>query len=344
MRLSRSRRSESQVNFRIASLPLIFAAAAFCQAPKGLPVNPSPDEVAAQKALTGKANGFVVWSSSREGNHKIYAMSPDGSDFRKLTQGNKTDWYPRISPDGKQVLFTRSKLDWTAEVDANYPERWDTWTVGAEGGAEKLLIPNSTWATWTAAGKIVFARGMDVFECSGDGTGEKKIIDGKTELKGGIAQNPSMSSDGKLVALTLRGSQRSVGIFNLEKRTWFESASGGGCQMSFFPGGHRVVRVNPTGNGGTELYAYNLDAEGRHGNLPADQQKWIDLPGRRSHEYFPRISMDGKWLIWGATDRGHDHDIADYEVELLKIGEPATKTVRLTFHTGNDRWPDIWVK
>lgn len=323
---------------------LLLSATAFCQAPKGQPTNPTPDEAAAQKALAAKVSGFVVWSSSREGNHKIYSMSPDGSNFRRLTSGNKTDWYPRISPDGKKVVFTRSKLDWTAEPDANYPERWDTWVVGSEGGAEKLLIPNSTWATWTAAGKIVFSRGVDVYECNGDGTGERKIVDGKTELKGGIAQNPSLSTDGKLLAVTLRGSQRSVGVLNLEKKSWFESASGGGCQMSFFPNSHRVVRVNPTGNGGTELYAYDLDAEGRHGSLSGDAQKWIDLPGRRSHEYFPKISRDGKWLIWGATDRGHDHDIADYEILLLKVGEPASKAARLTFHTGNDRWPDIWTR
>jgi Tol biopolymer transport system component len=89
-------------------LAFTLATAALSQAPKGLPANPAPDEVAAQKALAGKANGFVVWSSSRDGNHKIYSMSPDGSNLRKITSGNKTDWYPRISPDGKQVLFTRS--------------------------------------------------------------------------------------------------------------------------------------------------------------------------------------------------------------------------------------------
>ena len=325
--------------------PIILAVSSlFAQAPKGLPVNPTPDEAAAQKALSAKASGIVVWSSSREGNHKIFAMSPDGSNFRRLTSGNKTDWYPRISADGKKVLFTRSKLDWTAEPDANYPERWDTWVVGSEGGAERLLIPNSTWAVWTRDGKIVFSRGVDVFECNGDGTGERKIIDGKTHLKGGIAQNPNPSSDGKFMAITLRGSQRSVGVYNLDSKSWFESASGGGCQMSFFPNSHRVVRVNPTGNGGTELYAYDLDAGGRHGDLSAGQQKWIDLPGRRSHEYFPKVSWDGKWLVWGATDRGHDHDIADYEIHLLKIGEPAAKAVRITFHTGNDRWPDIWTR
>ncbi|MBK8804840.1 MAG: hypothetical protein IPN71_22785 [Fibrobacteres bacterium] len=325
-------------------LPFLVAAATFAQAPKGTPVAPDAAEQAKLAALKGKANGIIVWSSSRVGNHKIFAMDADGQNVRQLSKGNKTDWYPRISPDGARVLFTRSKLDWTAETNANFPERWDTWMVNVDGSGEKLLVPNSTWATWRADGSIVFSRGTDVFTAKGDGTGEAKLVDGKTLLKGGIAQNPNLSTDGKFLAITLRGSERSVGVLNLATKQWFESASGGGCQMTFFPGGHRVTRVNPTGNGGTELYAYDLDASGKHGALSADKQKWLDLPGRRSHEYFPQISQDGKWLVWAATDRGHDHDIADYEIHLLKIGESADKAARITFHSGNDRWPDAWMK
>ena len=69
----------------------------------------------------------------------------------------------------------------------------------------------------------------------------------------------------------------------------------------------------------------------------------IDIPGRRSHEYFPQLSADGKWLVWAATQRGHDHDIADYEIYLWEVGTGAETAVRLTFHSGNDRWPDIFL-
>jgi hypothetical protein len=69
----------------------------------------------------------------------------------------------------------------------------------------------------------------------------------------------------------------------------------------------------------------------------------IDLPGRRSHEYFPELSSDGKWLVWAATQRGHDHDIADYEIYLWEVGTPADTAARLTYHSGNDRWPDIFI-
>ena len=55
------------------------------------------------------------------------------------------------------------------------------------------------------------------------------------------------------------------------------------------------------------------------------------------------VSADGKWLVWCATARGHEHDRYDYEVFLWRIGRPAEEAVRLTFHSGNDRWPDICV-
>jgi hypothetical protein len=69
----------------------------------------------------------------------------------------------------------------------------------------------------------------------------------------------------------------------------------------------------------------------------------MDLPGRRSHEYFPELSRDGKWMVWGITQRGHDHDIADYEIYLWEVGSPPDKAARLTFNSGNDRWPDIFI-
>ena len=74
-----------------------------------------------------------------------------------------------------------------------------------------------------------------------------------------------------------------------------------------------------------------------------DALEMMDLPGRRSHEYFPQLSSDGKWLVWGVTQRGHDHDTADYEIYLWEVGTPREKAVRLTRNSGNDRWPDIFI-
>ena len=70
---------------------------------------------------------------------------------------------------------------------------------------------------------------------------------------------------------------------------------------------------------------------------------WFDQPGPWSHEYFPRLSADGRWMVFGAAAEGHEHDTADYEIFLWEVGaDPATAT-RLTWHTGNDCWPDLFV-
>jgi len=92
-----------------------------------------------------------------------------------------------------------------------------------------------------------------------------------------------------------------------------------------------------------------VEGEGRGGTLliasPIQKVKrriFMDLPFSFSHEYFPRFSRDGHWLIWGASEGEHEHDLADYEVFLWKIGTRWGDTVRLTFNKANDRFPDIY--
>ena len=100
--------------------------------------------------------------------------------------------------------------------------------------------------------------------------------------------------------------------------------------------------MNPTGNGGSEIFRMPL--KDGHPRRPSTTTSSIGrLPGRRSHEYFPELSADGKWLVWGITQRGHDHDIADYEIYLWEVGTPQESAVRLTYHSGNDGWPDIFI-
>jgi Tol biopolymer transport system component len=322
----------------------LFFCLAFAQAPKGAAVESTPDEAKAMSALKVKINGKIIWSSSRIGNHKIFMMNCDGSDTKAITKGNKTDWFSRFSPDGKQIIFCRSKMDWTSEMNANNAELWDTWIIDSIGADERLLIPNSTWATWHNDGKtIFFSRGIKVFSYDFRSGEEKCICNSETDIgDAAILQTPHVSPDGKYIAMTLRGKMRETGIYNLERKSWEKVNDG--CQINWFPAGDKVYLVHPTGNGGSQVLAQTI----KNGKLVDpqalfDSTIFMDLPGRRSHEYFPQVSSDGKWLVWAATQRGHDHDIADYEIYLWKIGSPKEDAVRLTFHSGNDRWPDIYI-
>lgn len=301
-------------------------------------------------AFKGTVTGLVAWASSRSNSkHDIWIMNADGSDARQLTKGDNVDWYARFSPDGNRVLFARSKSGWVPEGDAEVFDKWDLWTIGIDGTDERKVADNGCWGTWRPSGdSIVFARGAKVFIKDLASGGEAEFFDAGVSLKkGAYSQQPQLSPDGTKLAMTVRGSRRETGIWNLPAKTWY--STGGGCQMEWFPDGKRIMRMNEgQGNGGTEILAINLDDKG----MPADKIsgaaipkniRFMDLHGRRSHEYFPKLDRNGAWLVWCATQYGHEHDIADYEVYIWKLSsDKKNGPVRLTFHSGNDRWPDIF--
>ena len=47
--------------------------------------------------------------------------------------------------------------------------------------------------------------------------------------------------------------------------------------------------------------------------------------------------------MWGASAGGHEHDRADYEVFVWRIGEPWGTATRVTYSPANDQWPDLFV-
>jgi hypothetical protein len=313
-------------------------------APTGKPARITDEDKAAMAELGKSLKAQIVWSSSRlSGKHDIFIINSDGGERKPLTKSNNVDWFPRFSPDGRQVLFVRSKMPWTSEAGAHSHKRWDLFVINVDGTGEKKVVKDACWGNWIDGGKsILFARNDKVYKVDLASGEEKLLLDSAVPLRGAILQQPEFSPDGKCMSITLRGRRRETGIWNFEKKEW--TKVGGGCQIAWFPGGGRIYWMNPTGNGGSEVLSTEVKdgapvkARPKHAEL-----RWVDLPGRRSHEYFPKVSADGKWLVWCATIYGHDHDIYDYEVFCWRIGEPIEKAVRLTFHSGNDRWPDIHV-
>jgi hypothetical protein len=319
------------------------------EAPIGSPSKITRPEQKSLDALAGTVKGRIVWSTSRANSkHDIWIMNADGSDQKALTKSEKVDWFPRWSPDGKKVLFTRSKMGWVAETDAKFHEKWELWTINGDGSDEKKIIDNACWGSWSDDGKsVIFSRDTKAYRRDLASGEEVLLLDGDTELKAGtVVQQPQLSPNGKYLAATLRGTMRETGIWHLEKKSW--ATTGNGCQINWFPTNDEIYRMNPTGNGGTAAPSEVLAMKVADG-VPVENVNSIgkfrlmDLPGRRSHEYFPKFDKSGSWMVWCATEEGHDHDLFDYEVYIWKRGEPVAKATRLTFHSGNDRWPDIYI-
>ena len=126
------------------------------------------------------------------------------------------------------------------------------------------------------------------------------------------------------------------GVFVLDRARGTFLKIGSGCQITWVPSGQEVIWVDNGGNGGNQLLKSSI--------TQVQQNLFMDLPGRYSHEYFPRLSVDGQWLVWAATAEGHEPDVVDYEIFLWKVGTPFSKAIRLTYNPANDSWPDIYLE
>jgi len=280
-------------------------------------------------SVGGKANGQIVWSSSRLGNHDLFVMNTDGSNVHAITQGDAVDWFPRFSPDGSRILFTRSKKGWVYERDANTDGKWDIFTVTTDGKEETKVVdkrelgrlghrqrdrlraldrgipPRSRrWRgehCWSTALRCQTSteRCCSNPNCRRTETTSPSRCAGPSGKPGsGISSRTPGPAPARAARSTGRQrATRSTGCIQRQRR--------------------QPRAPLPVANGKPTKSDADLDAI-----------TLIDLPGRRSHEYFPQLSADGKWLVWAATQRGHDHDLADYEIYLWEVGTPADSAVR----------------
>lgn len=290
----------------------------------------NPSMAAGMSSLPDRT--WIVWSSNRFGNHDILRMNLNDQKVIRLTSHPHTETFPRISPDGNRVIFARSRSPW---VSLRNLIDWDTYLLDLNTGQESLIAEYASAATWSADGRRIYfqRRGEDVVEF--DLTDQKERVLFRVGM-GSVPETvvlyePAVSTTSGRLASTWRGSERRTAITDSNGEV---TTVGDGCQLSWGP---------------ADLYVYWIDQGGLMENhlLRRDlgtgaTRVWLDLPEPFSHEYFPRVSPDGRMVVLGASAGGHEHDVADYEIFLWPVGRPAAEAIRLTFHSGNDNWPDVF--
>jgi Tol biopolymer transport system component len=289
----------------------------------------------AVEAMAGLIRARIAWSSNRSRNHELYVLDLPSRSLQRLTRNPNVDFFPRFSPDGRQVVFLRSQREWVSfrEIGA-----WDVFVINADGTREREIAHGGYHPGWTADGQaIVFHRGTQVFRYDLARHQEVLLFDAKKEVAGlREAGDFELSPNQRQLAFAPRGSFDGTAVFDLETRHFSPLAPEAACQTTWAPDGRSVVWVETGGHGGTRLMIGDPEGRGR--------RVFMDLPGAYSHEYFPKLSNDGRWLVWGASAEGHEHDRADYEIFLWEVGTAWETATRLTYHPGNDQWPDIYVQ
>lgn len=299
----------------------------------GVPVEGAEN---AQRALRiAGVEGRIAWSSNREGTHSIYMIELPSGKKTRLTNAKFTDTYPRFSPDGKRVAFSRSHLPYVSQRDQL---KWDTWVVDLAAGEETLVATNAFTAVWDADGEsLVYVRdgGKLVKQKAVAGAMEEMLLEaGRGAVPyGNEFQTPNVGYNGRGLAFTLRGSANGTYI-SVDGATPLRID--GGCEITWQGrDSSTMLWVNHPGKQRNTIF--------KRDGIKAETETLLDVEADHSHEYFPKTSADGVWMVYGASTGGHEHDQADYEIFLWKIGAPQNEIKRVTWHTGNDCWPDIFV-
>ncbi len=290
---------------------------------------------AAVEPLLQNLHGFVVWSSNRFGNHDIVMLLLPDQKLTRLTTNPHTEYFPRISPDGTRIVFCRSQVPWVSQRN---PVPWDVYMLDLKTGKEKLVARNGNVPTWSEDGKKVrFQRQANQFVEYNLITGKERIIlatGGKIPLPASVMlETPVWSDRRHQLAVTLRGSMRATALI---KQDGSVRKVAGGCELNWAPDSSYLYHVDHGGNGGNTFFKVDPDT--------LQRTVWFDSPSAYSHEYFPKVGNRGEFLVYGASTGDHEHDRADYEIFLWRIGSPWQDAVRLSYHTGNDCWPDIYLR
>jgi len=265
----------------------------------------------------------------------LFKMTLPDKQITRLTDHPHAEYFPRISPDGKSIVFSRSRKSKVSQRD-HLP--WDVILLDLKTGKERVLATYANTPTWSLDGRrIYYQRKVMQFVEHELKSGKETVIfhSGKGEVKKGAGlQTPHFSPDGKRIAVTLRYTQHLVGIVD---RAGKVLRIADGCQLTWSRNGDFLYYVDYGGRKKNAIYVYE----------PSNNktQIWLDVPGKFSHEYFPKLSNDERYLVFGASrsPKEMEHDQADYEILLWQVGTPADNITRLTFDKNNDNWPDVYL-
>lgn len=191
-----------------------------------------------------RAAGPIVFSSNRAGEgeaSKLFVMDEDGGDIIQLTLGPENDSQPHWSPDGTQIVFTRStggrlelfvvgsdgRNERQLTTGGGARPRWSPdgttivferdraiWTIRPIDGSEALLMTSELGdgdPDWSPDGsKIVFSRTTrtvplleQIFVMDADGTNVRQLSD--EDASGAIQLRlPTWSPDGSYILYLFR--------------------------------------------------------------------------------------------------------------------------------------------
>lgn len=137
-----------------------------------------------------EATGTIVYQHIVDQKYEIFSMNADGTGKQKLTDNSTQNWFPSISPDGTQIVFTRNGI-WLMDID----------------GSNAVALTNPSdyedrSPHWSSDGsRIVFVsdredpdRNRDLYVMNSDGSDQTRLTTDAAD-----DENPDWSPDGNQI-------------------------------------------------------------------------------------------------------------------------------------------------
>ena len=173
---------------------------------------PKADQLANQQKIVFWSLREAMWSwnwqanknAVVDNNYEVFIMDPDGNNQVNLTNNPARDLVPRLSPDGKKIVFV-SDRKW--EADNKLDDNYDLFVMDTDGSNVKDLTGHLAWDSmpcWSPDGKmIVFcsrhSSTQDIWVTDAEGHNFFKLIARNNSDVRFFPSWPMWSPDGKRI-------------------------------------------------------------------------------------------------------------------------------------------------